>query len=66
MSDSVPRDLTPEEAAGMTVNERLWVSGLMSKWDQAIAEQDETKLRLVCQQVYLENIDFYVNEYINK
>jgi hypothetical protein len=39
--------------AGMTVNERLYVSGLMDEFDQAVAEKDAAKVRIILKQVEL-------------
>jgi hypothetical protein len=35
----VENELTEERAKGMTVNERLWVAGLMADCDEAIADE---------------------------
>jgi hypothetical protein len=65
---SIPHDLTPTEAAGMTVNERLYVAGLLNAFDDAIAQQDENELRRISEKVHLsrENIEILVEKYINK
>jgi iron uptake system EfeUOB component EfeO/EfeM len=44
---------------GMTVNERLWASGLMAKFEKAIKEKDVIKARWLLEKVELtkENID---------
>lgn len=44
---------------GMTVNERLWVSGLMPKFERAIKEKNVNKVRQLLEKVELtkENID---------
>jgi iron uptake system EfeUOB component EfeO/EfeM len=44
---------------GMTVNERLWTSGLMTKFEKAIKDKDATKARLLLEKIELtkENID---------
>ncbi len=39
--------------AGMTVNERLHVSGLMDKFDSAVAKQDVEQVRAILQRVGL-------------
>ena len=46
--------LTELEAAGMTVNERLVVSGLMPAFDQAIARGDEPSIREILASVFLD------------
>ena len=38
---------------GMTVNERLYVSGLMGKYDGAVEEKDAEKIRDILKQVEL-------------
>lgn len=40
---------------GMTVNERLWVSGLMSKFDEAVIKQDRNALREILLNVELDD-----------
>ncbi|MFN4292464.1 MAG: hypothetical protein ACK4E7_16535 [Permianibacter sp.] len=39
--------------AGMTVNERLFVSGLMDEFDKAIEEKDAEKARSILEKVEL-------------
>jgi hypothetical protein len=39
--------------AGMTVNERLYVGGLMAEFDQAVRERNAEKVRKILQQVEL-------------
>jgi len=50
---------------GMTVNERLWTSGLMAKFEKAIKEKDVTKARRLLEKVELtkENIDPILEKY---
>ena len=54
MSSPIPHDLTPEEAAGMTVNERLWVSGLMQQYDRAVQRRDILEMNEICSKVFLD------------
>ena len=53
MNEEFPRDLTPQEAAGMTVNERLFLSGLMEKFEQAVADRDVEGISEVLRRVFL-------------
>lgn len=39
--------------AGMTVNERLYVSGLMDDFDRAVAERDRPGLRSILEKIEL-------------
>jgi hypothetical protein len=68
MSDlPLPHDLTPNEAGGMTVNERLWAAGLLDVFDEAIERKNETRFREICQRVFLgpENIQALVDKYFS-
>jgi len=56
MMDSVPRNLTEKEAAGMTVNERLWVSGLLAEFDAAVERRDEVKVSEILTMVFLDQL----------
>ena len=64
---SIPHDLTPNEAAATTVNERFYVAGLLDAFDDAIAQQNENELRRISEKVHLsrENIEVLVEKYIN-
>lgn len=42
--------------AGMTVNERLYVAGLMDKFDQAVKEKNVSKVRTILKEVELEDV----------
>lgn len=39
--------------AGMTVNERLYVSGLMGEFDEAVEEKSTEKVRAILEKVEL-------------
>lgn len=49
--------LTEEEAAGMTVNERLFACDLLGDFDQAVARQDKSELRSMLEKIYLSSED---------
>jgi hypothetical protein len=58
-------NFTSKEAAGLTVNERLWLSGQMQAFDDAIAETNEAEFRAICKSVFLDesNIKVLVTKY---
>jgi len=58
-------EFTSKDAAGLTVNERLWLSGQMEAFDNAIAETDEAEFRRICKSVFLDenNIRGLMNKY---
>ncbi len=62
----VKNELTEKEAAGMTVNERLWVANLMNDFDKAIAERNEAEMKAILEKVYLspENIEAIINKHL--
>jgi molecular chaperone GrpE (heat shock protein) len=39
--------------SGMTVNERLYVSGLMDEFDKAVQQKDTEKIRAILEKVEL-------------
>jgi hypothetical protein len=47
-------NITSKEAAGLTVNERLWLSGRMQDFDDAIAETNEAEFKVICKSVFLD------------
>jgi len=50
-------DLTPEQAAAMTVNERLFAAGLLDACDRAAADGDIAGLRSLLTRVHLTTTD---------
>jgi hypothetical protein len=42
-----------EKYGGMTVNERLWVSGLMDRFDLAVEKKDVNLLKTILKEVEL-------------
>jgi hypothetical protein len=57
-------DLTEREASGMTVNERLFVTGSLQAFDAAIARKDRAALREMLGRHFLteENITRIVDQ----
>ena len=49
--------LSPADAAGMTVNERLFVTGQLQAFDSAVSRHDERKLRRILATLYLTDSD---------
>lgn len=51
--------LSEKKAASMTVNERLYLYGLLNAFDEAVEEKDQGKARGIFEQIYLtpENIE---------
>jgi len=48
------KQLTEKDAAGMTVNERLYLSGLMDDFEKAAAERNRTESKSILERVYLD------------
>ena len=46
--------LTAESAAGMTLNERLWFSNLMHRYDDAVARNDTKDLSQMLSEVFFD------------
>jgi hypothetical protein len=59
---------TREQLTGMTTNERLFETGLMNAFDQAISEDDYEKVRLILRSVFVdsESIDLIISRLNNK
>jgi hypothetical protein len=55
------------EASGMTVNERLWVFGLMPAFDDAVARKDLNRLHAILKEIYLveDNIEAVIDQVLN-
>lgn len=55
----IPHNLSPNGAAGMIVNERLYLSGLLEDFDKAVQQRDVGAASPILRKVYLsqENID---------
>ena len=56
--------LTKEDFSSMTVNERLFVSGLLDDFDKAVAQQNKAKLRLILEKINLspDNIEAIIEQ----
>jgi hypothetical protein len=50
-------DLTKREASGMTVNERLLVTGSMAAFNEAVARKDRVRLREILGRLFLAEAD---------
>jgi len=68
MNDESPRKLTPKEAAGMTVNERLWLSGQLTAFEEAAAQCDVERMTEILHAVHLnrETIEANIRSELNK
>ena len=57
-------ELSEKEVLGMTVNERLYLSGLMNDFDEAVAQNDELKLRSILEKIHLsqKNIQIIIEQ----
>ena len=53
----IPHELSEKEAGGMTVNERLYVSGLMRQFDDAVERKDTEEISEILRKLYLDQPD---------
>ncbi len=58
------KDLSEKEVLGMTVNERLYLSGLINDFDEAVAQNDKSKLKSILEKIHLsqENIQIIIEQ----
>jgi hypothetical protein len=49
------KQLTEKEASGMTVNERLYLSGLLNDFDKAVRLGNKKELKSILEKVYLDS-----------
>lgn len=65
--ESTKFNLTLEESAGMTLNERLYHAGLIDAFDKALAEQNESELKLILKKVNFgsEYREFIIKQLLN-
>ena len=52
IDEDIKFNLTSEQAVGITVNERLYLAGLIESFDKAIAEQNKKELKIILEKVY--------------
>ena len=62
------KQLTEKEAAGMTVNERLYLSGLLDDFEKAAISGNELELKIILSKVYLddESIEAIIENELSK
>jgi len=62
------KKLSSDDAAGMTVNERLYHAGFLSDFYLAIERRDAGSVRRILQQIYLndENIEAILKSKLDK
>lgn len=51
------KDLTEKKVLGMTVNERLYHTGLLNEFDEAISQKNIPKLKFVLKKLYFSSKD---------
>ena len=58
------KDFSEKEMSGMTVNERLFLSGLINEFDEAVAQKNKLKLKSILEKIYLsqENIQIIIEQ----
>ena len=58
------RQLSEQEVSGMSLNERLYLSGLLDDFDKAITQQNAEELKHILERVYIsfEDIDFIIKQ----
>lgn len=54
MNLQVPRNIGSDEASGMTVNERLYVSGLMEEYDKAVEIRDVEGISRILSKLFID------------
>lgn len=55
MNEQVPRHIPQNEVSGMTVNERLWATGLVAAYEEAAAKRDIEAMTKILKSVHLDN-----------
>ncbi len=51
------RNLDKKDAAGMTVNERLYLAGSLDDFDKAVTQNDKSKMQSILEKVYFSQKD---------
>ena len=51
------KTLTPDQLAGMTVNERLFEAGLLDAYDQAVTSRNPERVRTILERVHIGESD---------
>jgi hypothetical protein len=56
-----------EQLMGMTTNERLFETGLMNTFDQAVRDRDENKIRSVLESIFVDSgsIDLIIRQSVD-
>lgn len=62
------KQLTEKEASGMTVNERLYLSGLLDSFEEAAKQKNKVELKSILEKVHLnsENIEAIIEDELSK
>ena len=62
------KQLTEKEVAGMTVNERLYLSGLLDDFEKAAKQGNKAELKSILEKVYLnyESIEAVIENELSK
>jgi hypothetical protein len=58
------KELTQQAASGMTVNEKLFATGLVDSFDQAVAGENRMDLQNILKQIYVhsDDADMIINQ----
>ncbi len=62
------KQLTEKEASGMTINERLYLSGLLDDFEKAAKQKNKVELKSILEKVYLnsESIEAIIENELSK
>ena len=58
------KELTEKDAAGMTINERLYQADLLRDFEESLSQRNKLKLKSVLERVFVskEDIAFVINQ----